>query len=46
MCLARPWHTVVGYRALAIDFSESGTHGKNGIDYIQDGPVLGAKFNW
>jgi hypothetical protein len=39
-------HSVVGYRALAVDYSENGAHGKNGIDYIQHGPVLGAKFNW
>jgi hypothetical protein len=39
-------HTVVGYRALAVDFSESGPRGRNGTDYIQHGPVLGVKFNW
>jgi hypothetical protein len=39
-------HSVVGYRALAVDYSESGAHGKNGIDYVQHGPVIGAKFNW
>ena len=39
-------HSVVGYRALSVDYSESGVHGENGVDYIQHGPVLGAKFNW
>jgi hypothetical protein len=28
-------HSVVGYRALAVDYSETGAHGKNGIDYLR-----------
>lgn len=44
--LGSTMHSVVGYRALAVDYSETGAHGKNGIDYLQHGPVLGAKFNW
>jgi hypothetical protein len=39
-------HSIVGYRALAVDYSENGRFGKNGIDYLQHGPLLGAKFNW
>ena len=39
-------HSVVGYRALAVDYSENGRYGRNGIDYLQHGPVIGAKFNW
>jgi hypothetical protein len=44
--LGSTMHSVIGYRALAVDYSETGAHGKNGIDYLQHGPVLGAKFNW
>jgi hypothetical protein len=39
-------HSVVGYRALAVDYSENGRYGNNGIDYLQHGPVIGVKFNW
>lgn len=39
-------HSIVGYRALAVDYSENGRYGKNGIDYLQHGPVIGVKFNW
>ena len=38
--------SVIGYRALSVDYSENGRYGKNGIDWIQHGPVLGVKFNW
>ena len=38
--------SVVGYRALSVDYSEDGRHGKNGIDWIQHGPVLGVAFRW
>jgi hypothetical protein len=38
--------SVVGYRALSVDYSENGKFGKNGIDWIQHGPLLGAKFSW
>ena len=38
--------SVVGYRALSVDYSENGRHGKSGIDWVQHGPVLGVKFSW
>jgi hypothetical protein len=38
--------SVVGYRALAVDFSENGRHGKEGLDWVQHGPVLGVAFRW
>ena len=25
---------------------ETGTHGKNGLDFVRDGPILGATFRW
>ena len=46
MCLGTPLHAVVGYRALAVDFSETGAHGRNGVDDVQYGPLLGASFRW
>jgi hypothetical protein len=45
-CFGSPLHTVIGYRALAVDFSEDGKFGKNAIDVVQHGPVLGVTFNW
>lgn len=38
--------SVVGYRALSVDYSENGRYGKNGIDWVEHGPVLGVKFSW
>ena len=38
--------SVVGYRALYVDYSELGQHGKDGLDWVQHGPVLGAAFRW
>ena len=38
--------TVIGYRALAVDFSENGRFGKNGVDDVQHGPVMGVRFRW
>jgi hypothetical protein len=38
--------SVVGYRALSVDYSENGQHGKNGLDWIQHGPILGVAFRW
>lgn len=38
--------SVVGYRALAVDYSETGKRGRNGIDWIQHGPLLGVSFRW
>ena len=41
-----PVHTVVGYRALGVDYSEGGPFGGHGIDAVLHGPVVGAKFRW
>jgi len=38
--------SVVGYRALYVDYSENTKHGKSGLDWTQHGPVLGAAFRW
>jgi hypothetical protein len=45
-CFGTPWRTVVGYRALAVDYSENGRFGKNGLDLIQHGPVMGISLRW
>jgi hypothetical protein len=45
-CLGMPLHPVIGYRALAVDYSEDGPFGENALDFIQHGPVLGLKFLW
>jgi hypothetical protein len=46
MCLGTPLHLVLGYRALAVDYSQNGRYGKEGIDAVQHGPVMGVTFNW
>ena len=45
-CFGSPLHTVIGYRALAVDFSEDGRFGKNALDVVQHGPVTSVTFNW
>jgi hypothetical protein len=35
-----PFHAVLGYRALAVDYSENGKFGKNGIDFVQTRTIL------
>jgi hypothetical protein len=45
-CFGSPLHTVIGYRALAVDFSENGQFGKNALDVVQHGPVMGVTFKW
>ena len=45
-CFGTPLRTVVGYRALAVDYSENGRFGKNGLDLVQHGPVLGISLRW
>ena len=45
-CFGKPLHTVVGYRALAVDYSENGRFGKNGLDVVQHGPVMGITLTW
>jgi len=45
-CLGAPLHLVLGYRALAVDFSEEGRFGKNALDVVQHGPLMGLTFNW
>ena len=46
MCLGMPLHAVIGYRALSVHFSETGVHGKSGLDFVEHGPILGATFRW
>jgi hypothetical protein len=36
-CLGKPMLTVNGYRALAVDYSEKGRFGKDGLDVVQLG---------
>jgi hypothetical protein len=45
-CFGTPLRTVVGYRALAVDYSENGRFGKNGLDLVQHGPVMGVSLRW
>ena len=45
-CFGKPLHTVIGYRALAVDFSENGRFGENGLNVVQHGPLMGVTFNW
>ncbi len=45
-CMGAPLHTVIGYRALAVDFSENGKFGENALDVVQHGPVVGVRFDW
>lgn len=46
MCFGTPFRTVFGYRALAVDYSENGRFGKNGLDVVQHGPLMGVNFRW
>ena len=45
-CFGTPINTVVGYRALAVDYSEDGAFGDNGMDLIEHGPILGLNLRW
>ena len=45
-CVGKPLHAVIGYRALSLDYSETGRFEKNGLDFVQHGPVMGVTFNW
>ena len=45
-CFGTPLHTVIGYRVLAVDFSENGRFGKNALDFVEHGPVVGVRFRW
>jgi hypothetical protein len=45
-CIETPVHIVIGYRALAVDFSENGRFGRNNLDFVEHGPVMGVKFRW
>ena len=45
-CLGTPLHTVFGYRALAVDYSDNGRFGKDGLNVVQHGPVMGVSFRW
>ena len=45
-CLGTPLRADIGYRALAVDYSENGKFGKEGLDVVQHGPVMGVTLNW
>jgi hypothetical protein len=45
-CFGTPLNLVIGYRALAVDFSEEGRFGKNALDVVQHGFADGVTFNW
>jgi hypothetical protein len=45
-CFGTPLRTVVGYRALFVDYSENTQHGKSGVDWVEHGPLLGVSFRW
>jgi hypothetical protein len=39
-------HGLVGYRALAVDYTQDGGANKNNLDLILHGPVVGLSFRW
>ncbi len=39
-------HGVIGYRALAVDYSQDSGTNKNNLDLILHGPVVGLSFRW
>ena len=39
-------HGVIGYRALAVDYSQDNGANKNNLDLILHGPVVGLSFRW
>jgi hypothetical protein len=39
-------HGVIGYRALAVDYSQDDGPNKNSLDLILHGPVVGLSFRW
>lgn len=39
-------HGVVGYRALAVDYSQNDGGFKNNLDLVLHGPVVGLSFRW
>jgi hypothetical protein len=41
-----PLHADLGYRALSVDYSERGRFGRDALDIVQHGPVMGVTFNW
>ena len=45
-CFGTPFRTLVGYRALDVDYSENGRHGTNALDVVQHGPIMGVNFRW
>jgi hypothetical protein len=39
-------HGLVGYRALAVDYTQDSGASKNSVDLILHGPVVGLSFRW
>jgi hypothetical protein len=46
IALARRCALLWGDRALAVDYSENGRFGKNGLNLIQHGLVVGISLRW
>ena len=45
-CFGTPLHTVIGYRALAVDYSKESAYGENILDVVLHGPLLGVNLRW
>lgn len=45
-CLGTPIHTMIGYRALAVDYNEKSPFGRNTLDAVEHGPIAGVKIRW
>jgi hypothetical protein len=45
-CFGTPLHTVIGYRALAVDYTEESAYGENVLDVVMHGPILGVNLRW
>ena len=39
-------HGLVGYRALAVDYTQDSGTNKSNLDLILHGPVVGLSFRW
>ena len=43
------WHTLLTIQAAwmtSVDFTENGKFGKNSLDFVQHGPIMGVTFRW
>lgn len=44
--LERQFTPLIGYRALAVDYSEKSPFGRNTLDAAEHGPIAGVKIRW